>query len=143
PGITREMRLLPQIAPYLPRTVPDAAYPGPPSAVFPWPWFGSRVIAGREISECGLDDDARGRLADDLGAFLGCLHRLSVPDLDALPLDPMGRANMAIRVPRTRVALDELAPSGALSDRAEAILTMAESLLPVEDVVLAHGDLHV
>jgi aminoglycoside phosphotransferase (APT) family kinase protein len=78
-GITRELRLLPRIAPRLPCAVPDAAYPGSPSALFPWPWFGSRVIEGREISESGLDDGARGRLADDLGAFLRCLHALSVP----------------------------------------------------------------
>jgi aminoglycoside phosphotransferase (APT) family kinase protein len=137
------MRLLPQIAPHLPCAIPDAAYPGSPSSLFPWPWFGSRVIEGREISERGLDDFARGRLADDLGAFVGCLHGLSLPGLDALPIDPMGRANMTIRVPRTRGALDELDPSGALTDRAEAILAMAETLPSADDSVLAHGDLHV
>jgi aminoglycoside phosphotransferase (APT) family kinase protein len=143
PGVAREIRLLPQIAPHLPCAIPDAAYPGSPSSRFPWPWFGSRVVAGREISERRLDDVARGRLAADLGAFLGCLHGLSLPDLDALPLDPMGRADMAIRVPRTRAALDELDPSGTLTERAEAILAAAAALPPADDSVLAHGDLHV
>jgi aminoglycoside phosphotransferase (APT) family kinase protein len=142
-GIRREMRLLPQIAPCLPRAIPDAAYPGSPSPLFPWPWFGSRVIDGREIPERGLDDLARGRLADDHGAFLGCLHGLSVPDINTLPIDPMGRANMTIRVPRARAALDELDPSGALTDRAKAILTTAEALPAADEFVLAHGDLHV
>jgi aminoglycoside phosphotransferase (APT) family kinase protein len=117
--------------------------PGPPSSLFPWPWFGSRVIEGHEISELGLDDVARGRLADDLGKFLRCLHRLSVPDRDALPFDPMGRSDMVIRVPRTRALLDQLDPSCALTDRAQAILSMAETLPPAADWVLAHGDLHV
>jgi aminoglycoside phosphotransferase (APT) family kinase protein len=142
-GVAREMRLLPQIAPRLPCAVPDAAYPGAPSSLFPWPWFGSRVIEGHEICDVGLDDVARGRLADGLGAFLRCLHRLSPPDLDALPFDPMGRSDMTVRVPRTRALLHELDPSGALSDRAQPMLSLAESLPPAEDAVLAHGDLNV
>lgn len=142
-GVAREMRWLPQIAPHLPSAIPDAAYPGSPSPLFPWPWFGSRLIEGHEISEAGLDDAARGRLAGDLGAFLRCLHGLSVPDLDMLPFDPMGRSDMTARVPRTRALLDQLDPSGALSDRAESTLRLAESLPTPEDSVLAHGDLNV
>jgi aminoglycoside phosphotransferase (APT) family kinase protein len=142
-GIAREMKLLPQIAPRLPCAIPDAAYPGSPSSLFPWPWFGSRVVEGRELSECGLDDIARGRLAGELGAYLACLHRLSFRDLDALPVDPLGRADMITRVPRTRAALDELDPSGALTARADAILTMAQTLPPADNLVLAHGDMHV
>jgi aminoglycoside phosphotransferase (APT) family kinase protein len=110
---------------------------------FPWPWFGSRVIEGREIAERGLGDLARARLADALGAFLGRLHALSPPDLDALPVDPMGRADMTMRVPRTRAALDQLDPAGALTGRAEPILTIAETLPPADHFVLVHGDLHV
>jgi aminoglycoside phosphotransferase (APT) family kinase protein len=142
-GVAREMRLLPQIVSQLPSAIPDAAYPGSPSSLFPWPWFGSRVIEGSEIAERRLDDIARGRLAEDLGRFLGRLHELSVPDLDALPFDPTGRADMTIRVPRTRAALDELDPSGALTDRAQDILATAETLPPAEEAVLVHGDLHV
>jgi aminoglycoside phosphotransferase (APT) family kinase protein len=142
-GVAREMRLLPQIAPHLPCAIPDAAYPGSPSSLFPWPWFGSRVVQGREISEGRLDDVARGRFAEDLGAFLRCLHGLSIPELDALPLDPTGRADMTARVPRTRAGLDELDPSGALTQRAQAILTTAETLPAADDSVLAHGDLHI
>jgi hypothetical protein len=67
PGIEREIGS-PQFAPHLPFAIPDAAYPGAPSPLFPWPWFGSRVIAGREIARAGLDDNARGQLADDPGA---------------------------------------------------------------------------
>jgi aminoglycoside phosphotransferase (APT) family kinase protein len=143
PGIRREMMLLPQIAPHLPCAIPDAAYPGAPTAQFPWPWFGSRVIHGREISERGLGDVGRARLAEDLGAFIGCLHGLSPPDLEWLPIDPMGRADMTMRVPRTRTALGELDPSGALTKRAEATLAEARTLPPADDCVLVHGDLHV
>jgi aminoglycoside phosphotransferase (APT) family kinase protein len=142
-GIKREMVLLPQIAPRLPCGVPDAAYPGAPRSLFPWPWFGSHIIEGREIAGCRLDENGRGQLADDLGTFLRCLHGLSVPELDALPLDPMGCADMAIRVPRTRTAPDEVDPSGTLTNCAADILTAAETLPVAEESALVHGDLHL
>jgi aminoglycoside phosphotransferase (APT) family kinase protein len=142
-GIRREIALLPEIAPRLPCTVPDAAYPGAPSELFPWPWLGSHMIEGREIADSRLDENARGQLAGDLGTFLRCLHGLSVPQIHGLPVDPMGRADMAIRVPRTRTALDELDASGALISRAADVLTAAETLPTADESVLVHGDLHL
>lgn len=90
-----------------------------------------------------LDENARGQLADDLGTFLRCLHGLSVPQIDGLPVDPMGRADMAIRVPRTRTALDELDASGALTSRAADVLTAAETLPTADESVFVHGDLRL
>jgi aminoglycoside phosphotransferase (APT) family kinase protein len=144
PGIIREMVLLPQIAPRLPFAIPDAAYPGVPSSIFPWPWFGSALIPGHEIHERGgLHDDSRQGLAHDLGVFLRALHHFRVPDDADLPVDPNGRADMSARVPRTRSSLLELDPSGTLAARAAAILDLAETLPPTNDLVLAHGDLHL
>jgi hypothetical protein len=65
------------------------------------------------------------------------------PEFDALPVDPVGRADLAIRIPRTRAVLDDLDPSGALTDRAAEALAAAEVLPPAEDLVVVHGDLHV
>ena len=141
-GLGRELALLPRLAPLLDCPIPDAAYPGRPSPLFPWPWFGSRVIVGHELADQRLDDGTRGRLAADLGAFLSRLHRLSVTGADALPLDPMGRADMTIRVPRARAALDELDPSGALTRRAGRVLSAAGALPAGGGAVLVHGDLH-
>lgn len=143
PGIVREIVVLPQIAPRLPFAIPDAAYPGAPSELFPWPWFGSHLIPGHEIHEHGgLRDDSRPQLAHDLGVFLGALHRLRVADDSDLEVDPNGRGDMSARVPRTRLSLLELDASGVLGARAAGILDAAESLPPTDDLVLAHGDLH-
>jgi aminoglycoside phosphotransferase (APT) family kinase protein len=143
PGVEREIALLPLIAPRLPVPIPDAAYPGAPSALFPWPWFGSRLLAGREIADHVLDDQGRCRLAGDLAAFLRSLHRLRLPALAALPVDPMGRADMARRVPRTRADLAVLDPTGALAERADGLLTAAARLAPDRRLAFVHGDLHV
>jgi aminoglycoside phosphotransferase (APT) family kinase protein len=143
PGILREMVVLPQIAPRLPFAIPDAAYPGAPSELFPWPWFGSRLIPGHEIHEHGgLHEDSRQALAHDLGVFLRALHTIHVPIDADLPVDPNGRADMSARVPRTRLSLLELDRSGTLGARAAGILDAAESLPPTDRLVLAHGDLH-
>jgi aminoglycoside phosphotransferase (APT) family kinase protein len=48
PGVEREMAILPELAAQLPAPIPDATYAGAPSAEFPWPWFGSRLIAGQK-----------------------------------------------------------------------------------------------
>lgn len=142
-GIRREIALLPEIAPHLPFAIPDASHPGAPSELFPWPWFGSHTIEGREIADFQLDENARSQLAADLGTFLRCLHGLSVPQVDGLPIDPMGRSDMTIRVPKARTALDELDTSGALTSRAATMLAAAKALPSPDDCVLAHGDLHL
>jgi aminoglycoside phosphotransferase (APT) family kinase protein len=146
-GVKREIGLLPLLAPRLPLAIPDAAYPGAPGERFPWPWFGSRLIEGREIAAAGLDDDARSALAPALGRFLRALHAI---DLDAvgaaaLPVDPNRRTDMAARVPRTRAALAAAAAARLwrAPPHVAALLDRAARLPAPESTVLAHGDLHV
>jgi aminoglycoside phosphotransferase (APT) family kinase protein len=145
PGVEREIALLPALAPRLPLAVPDAAYPSPPSDGFRWPWFGSGLIAGREIAAGRLGDAARIALATALGGFLRTLHDLDL-DLDAavaLPADPMGRTDMAARVPLTRAALAEVAPLWTAPAWVGDLLTEAERLPAARPTALVHGDLHV
>jgi len=141
-GVKREMAILAELAVQLPAPIPDAGYAGVASARFPWPWFGSRLIAGREVALAGLDTDRRGTLAVELGRFLGCLHGVRASIAGALAIDPMGRADMATRVPRTRVALEQAAPLWSGGDRAAALLDAAERLTPDTEAVIVHGDLN-
>jgi len=145
PGVEREIALLPVLAPRVTVAIPDAAYAGTPCARFPWPWFGSRFIAGREIAAAGLGDAERIALAPQLGGFLRTLHDL---DLDlgaaaALPTDPMCRTQMAVRVPRTRAALVEVAPLWSAPSAVIDLLEQAEQLPAPQATTLVHGDLHV
>jgi aminoglycoside phosphotransferase (APT) family kinase protein len=61
PGLAREIALLPHLAGLVPVPVPRPEWVGRPSEGFPWPFFGSRLLPGRESSEAGLDDEARER----------------------------------------------------------------------------------
>jgi aminoglycoside phosphotransferase (APT) family kinase protein len=143
PGVERELTLLPGLAAQLPTPIPDAAFAGAPSPEFPWPWFGSRLIAGREVAAAGLGAGERGGLAADLGRFLDRLHGLRPDIAPELPIDPMGRADMGARVPRARDALERVASAWAGGAGAEAVLRAAGELPRDGEAVVVHGDLHL
>lgn len=136
PGTEREIAVLPTLAPLLPIPVSAPLFVGRPTAEYPWPFFGSALLPGRESA--GLDDDARIEVALQLAGFLRTLHALDV-DVE-LPLDVNARADMSKRVPIARETLGQLGwkqppELGALLDR-------AERLPPGEPTAIVHGDLH-
>ncbi|HEY3335690.1 MAG TPA: phosphotransferase [Candidatus Limnocylindrales bacterium] len=145
-GVEREMAVLPTLAPLLPLPIPVPEWLGQPSDAFPWPFFGARLLAGREIAEVDLDG-RRQAFGAALGGFLRALHadRVVTALHTQLPRDPLGRADMLVRVPRTRERLDQLAAAGIWQapPAVEAILLAASTLAPTGKAVVVHGDLHV
>jgi aminoglycoside phosphotransferase (APT) family kinase protein len=149
PGITREVAFLPRLAPALSLPVPSPRFVGEPTADFPWPFFGSAHIPGRELAQASLDDAGRHRLAKQLAGFLRELHspRLAAAvRAELLPLDLNRRADMRDRVAKARAQLADCARLGLWSapKGIVAILSRAERLPAAHaaDTVL-HGDLHV
>lgn len=142
-GIARELAVLPVLAPLLPLPVPDPVFVGRPGDVYPWPFFGCRFLPGHEPAEAGLDDEGRERLAQPLGGFLRTLHSLEA-DVE-LPDDPLRRADMSFRVPRTIEALAEVERRGLWRVPAEvgAILEEALTLPAPAATAIVHGDLHL
>jgi aminoglycoside phosphotransferase (APT) family kinase protein len=143
PGVEREIALLPSLTDRLPVSVPDPAYVADPSEEFPWPWFGSRMIAGRELAEAQLDEESRLALATQTGRFLRALHDLELPAAEQLPIDPIGRVDMAVRVPKTRAALDAVAPLWTAPPMLAELLAHAEELPQPGAPTLVHGDFHL
>jgi aminoglycoside phosphotransferase (APT) family kinase protein len=148
PAVRRQVELLPSLAPLLPLAVPEPAFAGHPADGFPWPFFGCAFIRGRELPDARLDEAARVRLARPLGEFLQALHdparTKEVPGADRLPIDPMGRGDMAIRVPRTEGRLAELESRGLWRRPGEVdrVLAEARELPAPSGETIAHGDLH-
>jgi aminoglycoside phosphotransferase (APT) family kinase protein len=143
PGFEREIVVLPRLAPRLPLPIPAPVFVGRPADGFPWPFFGCEHIPGREAAVAGLDDGARRRLAAPLGGFLRALHAIEV-DAD-LPVDPFGRTDMAVRVPRAREQLAQGERLGlwAVPAVAGELLDAALDREPPEPTAVVHGDLHI
>ncbi len=148
PAVARQVEMLPMLAPLLPLPIPQPAFVGRPGGGFPWPFFGAPLLPGREAARAAPTDDERVRAARPLGEFLRTLHApvlLELGGVDALPVDPMGRGDMAKRVRMTRERLVELRDAGLWEapPEVEAFLSEAASLPPPTGRAVAHGDLHL
>jgi aminoglycoside phosphotransferase (APT) family kinase protein len=142
PGVELEIAVVPRLAPLLPLAVPAAVFVGAPGDAFPWPFFGSRLLPGRELGDLCLGDAQRAEVGLQLAAFLRVLHATDV-GID-LPPDSNRRADMTERVPKTRAQLAELERLGVWQPPPEAdeLLAEAEALPPPNTATLVHGDLH-
>jgi aminoglycoside phosphotransferase (APT) family kinase protein len=143
PGLINEIVHLARLAPLLPLLIPSPTYLGKPSSEYPWPFYGAPFLPGRELADTRLDDISRTALGRPLGEFLRTLHRTRL-DAD-LPLDPVRRADMTFRVPKTRERLAELEQLGLWRAPREAhnVIGDAVALGPPEPTALVHGDLHL
>src|SRR4051812_6571333 len=141
PGFERELAALPELAPRLPLPVPVPVWRGRPTDEFPWPWFGTRHVPG--VEPLGLGEAARRGLARPFARFLRALH--SAPLVDGLPDDPMGRADMGIRVGKTEESLVAVEAEGLwhAPPSVALLLEKAASLPRPEPVSVLHGDLHM
>jgi aminoglycoside phosphotransferase (APT) family kinase protein len=142
-GLVTEMSLLPRLAALVPLAIPSPTHVGEPSPDYPWPFYGAPFLPGRELAEAALDDRRLAALGRPLGEFLRALHDAR-PDAE-LPLDPVGRADMTFRVPRTRDRLAELERLGLWRAPREAreVIEAAAGLGPPGPAALVHGDLHL
>lgn len=145
-GVQREIDVLGRLAPNLPLPIPVPRFVGVPTEDYPWPWFGAEYIAGAEIADANLSDEARTPVATAVGEFLAALHSPSLASRVALslPVDPMRRADMGVRVERTRLRLAELraADTWEAPTSVERLLAEAADLPPSPRTVVLHGDLH-
>jgi aminoglycoside phosphotransferase (APT) family kinase protein len=142
-GIENEMAVLPHLAPLLPLPIPNPTFLGRPSSAFPWPFYGAPFLPGRELAGAGLDDEALIALARPLAKFLRALHSTEL-DVE-LSVDPVRRADMAVRVPRTIEFLDEVESLG-LWRRPPVVPNLLASALELpaaQATAIVHGDLHL
>ena len=100
PGIRNEIAVLGELS--LPLPIPVPRFVGDD----PWPFFGAAFIPGRRAGRRG-DRPLRRSGGRWASSCVRCTRRTSLTEL---PADPFGRADMALRVPKT---LEALAAIGA------------------------------
>ena len=142
PGLEGELVVLPLLAGKMPLPVPNPVFVGEPDGDYPWPFFGSELLPGRETCDAGLDDEARLEVALQVARFLRRLHSVELPV--ELPVDVNVRADMTRRVPHARKQLAEVERLGLWQVPAVArrLLDEAERLPAPTQLALVHGDLH-
>jgi aminoglycoside phosphotransferase (APT) family kinase protein len=128
-GTERELACLPALTERLPVGIPAPVFVGKPGEGYPWPFYGAAFLPGREATAA---DGAA--IARPLARALRALHACELEC--ELPVDPLGRVDMAVRVPRARELLRELRVDG------EPLLVEAETLPPAQHTAVCHGDLH-
>lgn len=149
-GSRRELAVLGALGDPFTLPIPRPVLVGTPSAAMPWPFWGTRHLAGVGLAESGLPDDARVGVATQVGAFLRELHDPDVAHrvhaaVD-LPLDPIHRSDAARQASRARERLARLRSAGVWhgDDAVDELLERAGTLGPAPGpAVVVHGDLHV
>jgi aminoglycoside phosphotransferase (APT) family kinase protein len=142
PGLLHELAVLPHLAGRLPLPVPNPVFVGEPTDGYPWPFFGSELLRGREACDADLDADGRLAVALQVAEFARRLHALEPPV--ELPVDVNRRADTTKRVPHARTQLAEVERLGLwrVPRHVRRLFDSAERLPPPEPPVLVHGDLH-
>jgi aminoglycoside phosphotransferase (APT) family kinase protein len=148
PLLELELAVLPRLAALLPLAIPAPGLHGKPSSAYPWPFVASPLLPGQELGSTVLTEAEEIAAADALGRFLRTLHSAEVTAeisaLRPLPVDPNSRADMAVRVPRTRELLAAVEALGLWRRprSVEGILAAAQDLPGAAPSALVHGDLH-
>lgn len=148
-NLEREIAVLPHLTDAsrpLPLAIPRHEFVGRPDNDFPWLFAGGPLLAGREPADIEVAGEARIALGSSLGTFLRALH--ASPALaevsSLLDDDPMGRADMARRVPLARQQLVDAGDEGIWTAPPSVwtILDAATGLSRPEPTAVVHGDLH-
>jgi aminoglycoside phosphotransferase (APT) family kinase protein len=113
---SREVHVLPVLAPRLPLPIPFPRWAGAPTARFPWPFAGYRLIPGRTADEAVLSSAERRAAAPVLAEFLRVLHAIPCDGL-GLPGDELARTDFVRRMPLLLERLEGLETAGIIPDR--------------------------
>lgn len=143
-----EWKLLDQLAPRLPLTIPRPLYAGVESPDYKWPFAGYSLVPGQTACQADLNTQARIAAAAPLGRMLSVLH---AQDLDwaqslNLPGDRLAKVDIVQRLPQTTSRLAQAVAYGLIQDPAplQALIDSLPETTPAErPVQLVHGDLYV
>lgn len=141
--LRNEIALLPAVAPLVPAAVPVPELIGQPDDQYPWPFYGARLIPGKDLVASGLADTDRVRVAGQLGRFLRRLHAIAAERLG--PNVPRHPEETVADLVRHLERMDRCAAEGIWQPTAAAYDLVREAAVLDQgpQLVVSHGDIHV
>lgn len=144
-GINNEIKILPILARILPVPIPTPKYIGKIPDQQDWPFFGYKKLTGKESCAAKLTLEQKEHLIPTIANFLRLLHS---PDhfqrwQHDFVIDPLGRADVTKRIPKTIELLIEIKDLGII-DNIDALMKIVSSvgILRSNCTALVHGDFH-
>lgn len=142
-----EWRALPKIAPHLSMPIPVPKWKGSPSAHFPWPFIGYRMIPGFTACYANLPEEQRAALAVPIARFLAELHSLPTSEMSHChsTIDNRSRIDWTVLIPNIQKNFEELSLLGILENKAKltSILEHLRDLRSPVSSSIVHGDFYV
>jgi aminoglycoside phosphotransferase (APT) family kinase protein len=143
-----EIAALPIIAPRLGVAVPLPELIGEPSADYPWPFAGYRLLPGTTACRVDLDAPARAALAAPIGRALRALHGMPATAWEGrgIPSDDIKRLDRALRLAKAHAGAPAAAAALPGAPAAALLVTAAEAAAAQarepRRICLVHGDLY-
>ncbi|WP_340372513.1 phosphotransferase [Peribacillus sp. FSL E2-0218] len=140
-----ENHLLPSIAGTLPLTIPEPIFFGEPSAIYPYPFTGYKMVKGHLPAEGSVANEVES--AKRLAGFLKILHSFPLGKARQSGVEPDGlrRLDAAFRRESLFAHVATLEKLGYM-ERARSVTCFVERLGDMDvprPSTLVHGDIHV
>ncbi len=147
PSLESEWCILPKLASYLPVPIPVPVWKGSPTATFPWPFIGYRMISGFTACQVNLSENERAALAEPIARFLAVLHSIPSSEFSQCHIAEIKQdgLDLAILIPKINKTLKELSALGLLENKKQldAIVEQVQYCKPASHPCIVHGDFYV
>ena len=144
PLLEAEWHILPKL--HLPLSTPVPEWKGSPTAHFPWPFIGYRMLPGFTACHANLTEEERAAFAQPLARFLAALHAISTK-IVTCPIygDNKGRIDGDQLTLKIRKNYRELELLGLLENKKglESLLEHLQGYRAPLETTLVHGDFYV
>jgi aminoglycoside phosphotransferase (APT) family kinase protein len=139
PLLEAEWHILPKLR--LPLPIPVPEWKGSPSAHFPWPFIGYRMLPGFTACHANLSEEERAAFAEPLARFLAALHAIPT-EIVTCPIsgDNRSRIDGGQLMLKIRKNYQELELLGLLENKRGLLDDHYRAPL---ETTLVHGDFYV
>jgi len=147
PLLEAEWCALPKLAPRLPVPIPIPQWKGSPTANFPWPFIGYRMIPGFTACYANLPEEERAALAQPIARFLAVLHATPKSEISQchIPGDNRSRIDGTLLTAKIKKNFEELSLLRLLEDKKhlESIVENLQHFRAPISTFVVHGDFYV